>query len=532
MSSNAFQASPARGIDQDAVSIPGAVAAGTAKAHSVRTKANGRGLPSNGANDMSAARAPAVHAIDFEIPDDDVEQQDILPEAESLREKFLPITRTALVDRLTRPNAWRPGEAQVARRFFKYLAYWRQQQHNAAAVALDQAYEPFNPDSDLLMTRQFTDRERRAMQKRVAADIRHLLKQANYSRLDPSEIELVLTQESHYGLDFHLDLEAFEELEIYFRGASTRKDQRRYFRKFFRKEEFDVPIFQRLCILFKLKTVEQRIEEVMRARGCDRAKATKIVKRLRALVPEGVSHENIYLKLFKNMPRSDVEMIFPNTRIKFRLLDKIKLGAMSGGAVGFGLVTSAGKIALLATNPIGALGAVAGLGGAAFRQVMSFFNTRQRYMVVMAQNLYFHSLADNRGVIMTLADRAADEDVKEEMLLYTVLAKETVRQSDLDEVDRAIEQYLLKSFGITVDFDLEDALARLIKDGVVREDENGVLRALAPGEAAAHIDGKWDAFLDLLPDYSEGDEGTEFEGVAGGAVAGPVAAPKKVGLDV
>jgi len=122
------------------------------------------------------------------------------------------------------------------------------------------------------------------------------------------------------------------------------------------------------------------------------------------------------------------------------------------------------------------LGAVAGIGGVAFRQLMSFFNTRQKYMVVMAQNLYFHALADNRGVIMTLADRAADEDVKEEMLLYSVLAKETVRRDDLHAVDQAIEQYLQKSFGINVDFDLEDALERLLKDGVAKETVDGVIQ--------------------------------------------------------
>jgi hypothetical protein len=476
------------------------------------------------------ARTPSAHAVHFE--NGEVDENDILQGDEATpRETFLPITRSALVDRLTRPQAWQAGQAGQARRFFKYLAYWRQQQHNAAAVALDQTYELFNPDSDLLMTRQYTDNERYAMQTRVSANIRTLLQQANYRRLDPSEIELVLTQESHYGLDFELDLEAFEELEVYFRGAFTRKDQRRAFRKFYRKEEFDVPIFQRLCILFKLKPVEQRIEEVMHARKVDRIKATKIVNKLRKLVPEGVSHENIYLKLFKNMPRSDVEMIFPNTRVKFRLMDKIKLGAMSGGAVGFGVFSAAGKIALLATNPIGAIGAVAGLGGAAFRQLMSFFNTRQKYMVVMAQNLYFHSLADNRGVIMTLADRAADEDVKEEVLLYSVLAKETVRREDLAAVDRAIEQYLYKSFGITVDFDLDDALSRLLKDGVATENRDGVISVLEPVAAAAHIDGKWDAFLDDLPDISANEEGTEFEGVPGGAVAGPEAKPKQVDLE-
>ena len=481
------------------------------------------------AADGGIARAPAAHAVHFEAEDPSLDL--LSPEESEARETFLPVTRAALTDRLTRPQAWPAGDAKAARRFFKYLTYWRQQQHNAAAVALDQTYELFNPDSDMLMTRQFTDTERYAMQKRVAARIRRLLTQANYRRLDPDEIELVLTQESHYGLDFHLDLEAFEELEVYFRGASSRKDQRRTMRKFFRKEEFDVPIFQRLCILFKLKSVEQRVEEVMRAQKIDRTKATKIVKKLRRLVPEGVSHQNIYLKLFKNMPRSDVEMIFPNTRIKFRLMDKIKLGAMSSCAVGFGLITSAGKRALLASNPIGAIGAVAGVGGAAFRQLMSFFNTRQKYMVVMAQNLYFHALADNRGVIMTLADRAADEDVKEEMLLYSVLAKETVRRDDLPAVDKAIEQYLHKSFGINVDFDLEDALGRLLKDGVATEQLDGVIRVLRPSAASDHIDAKWDSFLDDLPDYGEDYEGTEFEGVPGGAVAGPEAKPKEVDLE-
>ena len=477
------------------------------------------------------ARAPISREVHFDNEEALDPDTDLVAEDDQRgRETFLPITREALIDRLTRPQAWPPGGAAEARRFFRYLAYWRQQQHNAAATALDQTYEMFNPDSDLLMTRQFTDGERFAMRKRVVEQVKELLQQANFRRIDPSEVELILTKESHYGLDFTLDLEAFEELEIYFRGASTRKDQRRTLRKFFRKEEFDVPIFQRLFILFKLKSDAHRIEEVMKAQQVSRAKATKIVKKLRKNVPEGVGDGNIYLKLFKNMPRSDVEMIFPNTKVRFRLLDKIKLGAMSSGAVGFGIITSAGKIALIASNPIAALGALAGLGGAAFRQLMNFFNTRQKYMVVMAQNLYFHALADNRGVIMTLADRAADEDVKEEMLLYSVLSKETVRRVDLRSVDHAIEQYLEKSFGVTVDFDLEDALGRLLEDGLVREAADGTLIANTPREAAARIDELWDSFLDQLPD-TLGPEGTEFEGVVGGAVGGPEARPKQVALD-
>ncbi|MCB1510812.1 MAG: DUF3754 domain-containing protein [Hyphomicrobiaceae bacterium] len=450
------------------------------------------------------------------------------------RETFLPITRAALIDRLTRPQAWQPGQADDARRFFRYLAYWRQQNYNAEVMHLDQSYEPFSPDTDLLLTRQYTERERQTMKRRVTDGMVHLLQHANYSEIDPADIELIMTRESHYGLDFHIDLEAFEELKIYYRGASSRKDQKRTLRKFFRKEEFDVPIFQRLFILFKLKSDEQRIQEHIRTRGMPRDKAEKAVRKLRAHVPAGVSPDNIYMKLFKNMPRADVEMIFPNTRVKFRMFDKIKLGVTGGGAVGMGVFGTIGKIAAggaAALNPIALAGALFAIGGVLFRQVMSFFNTHQKYMVVMAQNLYFHSLADNRGVLIMIAERAADEDVKEEMLLYSVIAKESVRRQDLEAVDRAIEQYLMTSFGVNVDFDLHDALERLLGDGLVTEQPDGTLVALPPAAAAKHIDDKWDVFLDNLPDRVEAEEeGEEFEGTTGGASAGPQAQPKEVNI--
>ncbi len=435
---------------------------------------------------------------------------DVMPER---RERFIPITRFALRDRLTRPQAWPPGQAADADRFFLYLDYWRRQTYNAELHELEQDYEPFSPDSDLLMTRQFTQDERRDMQRRVVDQMQGLLERANYTRIDPKDVELILTKESHYGLDLHVDLKAFDELLIFYRGAINRRDQRRTFRKFYRKDEFNVPIFQRLFVLFKLKPVELRVREVMAEHRVGRGEAERIVKKLRALIPEGVKDDNIYMKLFKNMPRSDIEMIFPNTRVKFRLFDKIKLGVTSGGAFGMGIAGTAGKIAaggLVATNPVALAGALAGLGGVALRQAMAFFNQRQKYMVVMAQNLYFHAMADNRGVMIKLGARAAEEDVKEEMLLYSVLAKETAHRRDLPAIDMAIEQYMLTSFGLTMDFDIEDALERLLRDGIVVEEPDGTLRTLPPKQAALHLDSKWDGLLDALV-LAGRHEGVEVE---------------------
>ena len=252
----------------------------------------------------------------------------------------------------------------------------------------------------------------------------------------------------------------------------------------------------------------------MQEKKVDHEEAESIVRRLRRLLPDTVSSDFVYIKLFKNMPRSDVEMIFPNTKVKFRLFDKIKFGVTAGSGFGVGVVGTASKIAI-ASNPYTLVMALAGLGGVALRQASNFINQRNRYMVVMARNLYFHSMADNRGVMTLLADRAAEEDIKEEMLLYSVLAKERVNVRDLEAIDEAIERYLSQTFGIHVDFDVEDALHRLKQEGIVTEHPDGTLQALPPREAALHIDKLWDACLDQLPDILA-DEGREIEGQPAG----------------
>lgn len=435
----------------------------------------------------------------------------VMPESARGRERFIPVTRFALLDRLTSPTAWRAGEAKEARRFFRYLDHWRRQQYNAELHELEETYEPFSPDSDLLLTRVFTQDERAVMQARVIKGMQRILTQANYVQIDHNDVQQILTQDSAYGLDLHVDLDVFEDVLLFYRGASTRRDQRRRWHKFYLREQFDIPIFQRLFLLFKLKPFDKHVRELMETKKLSRRDAEKAVKRARDIIPAEVKDSCIYMKLFKNIPRSDIEMVFPNTRVRFRFYDKLRLGATAGGGLTLGTVSAAGKVALLATNPIAAAGALVGLGGIAFRQAMNFMNQKQRYMVVMAQNLYFHAMADNRGVMLKLAARAAEEDIKEEMLLYAVLTKEVSRRQDIPEIDAAIEQYLAASFGVSVDFDITDALERLIADGIVTEEPDGRLTTLSPAQAALHIDKKWDLFLDELPEPVSA-EGMEFEG--------------------
>lgn len=428
--------------------------------------------------------------------------------AHSAAERFIPITKAALMDRLSEGHRWPGADVATVRRLFRYLDYWRQQQYSVRLLGLLEAYHAFNPDTDLLQTRTYSEAERDALQRRAFQGIERLLQNANYRRLDPSDVDTILTRASIYGLDLHVDLDAFEEVLIYYRGISNEVHERRSYRKFGRKEEFEVPVFRRLCVVFKMKPFEKHVAQIMAQKDYSRRRAERFVKRRRAILPKSVKDGNIYIKLFRNIPHTDMEMVFPNTEVRFRLWDKVRLGATAGGGVGFGLFTSAGKIALLASNPFAAAGAAAGVGAIAFRQAMAFVNQKQRYMVVMAQNLYFHAMADNRSAIVKISNSAAEEDIKEDWLLYAVLAKTHAARSDVGSIDKAIEDHLKREFGIAVDFDISDAMRRLKADGILSESADGTFATLPPEVAARHIDQRWDLLLDNLPDpgHAEGVE--------------------------
>ena len=219
--------------------------------------------------------------------------------------------------------------------------------------------------------------------------------------------------------------------------------------------------------MLKLKPVEVRIREIMLKEQVDAAKAEKIITKLRKTLPASISGDYIYLKLFKFIPRADLEMLFPNTRVKMRQIDKLKLGVTAGGGGAAGIATTIAKLSTVAalTNPLTVGMAMIGLGGIVFRQVSSVFATRTTYMAQLSKNLYFNNLANNHSVMAVLSERGEEEDIKEEVLLYTLLARSTMNRSGLADAKLAIEHYLQSEFQVKVSFDIARRPGEADRDG-------------------------------------------------------------------
>jgi len=420
------------------------------------------------------------------------------------KERFIPVSRQAILDQLNKEQMWAEGEFEDAKTFIHYLDAWRHQTYRSRLSALKSSYLTFSPDRDTVRALEFTPIQLLKMRHNLMEHLGDLLESANYEKVTQKDLDLLLTSDSPYGLRLHVDLDAFDDVVIYFRGAGTKIVEYRDWKwLYLRKKGVETPIFQRLFVALKLKPEEEVIKELMLKEELTHKKAAKIVQKNRKMLPDGVTSDFIYLKLFKNIPQDDLEMMFPNTKVEFKLLDKLKIGLTAGGGTIAGLATAIPKLILgitaAALNPIVLLTSLAGIIGLLVRQVTKIFHQRNEYMMTLAQNLYFHNLANNRGVLTLLVDRAEEEDIKEELLLYNYLVRNKDAGTTLSTAKDDIELFLQKEFGVDINFDLEDGFSRLLRDGLVEKTENGSYKVLPPKRASSQLQRLWRGALNSEP---------------------------------
>jgi hypothetical protein len=200
-----------------------------------------------------------------------------LPQA---RERFIPVSRHGLRAKLAALLAESGGDEREWARALDCLAAWRHQEHRKRLLDLIEDYLPFSPDSDTVNLIELDFDARRKARAEFIAGIEALLAQANFVQLRRDDVQRLLIERSPYGLNLNVDLTEFDEALLYYRGTGTIvREERNPWRFYLRKARHEVPIFERLFLLLKLKPAETRIAEIMTATGADRARATRMLRR-------------------------------------------------------------------------------------------------------------------------------------------------------------------------------------------------------------------------------------------------------------
>jgi len=367
-------------------------------------------------------------------------------------ERFIPITFNELKENMLSLSITDKNEIES---FASLLQSYYHQLFHSELLSIKDSYYPFNPDRDTVTNNEYSTNELEDTQKEFLENISPLLNSANYEELTEKDLNEAMSETSPYGVEVSVDFNDFEIIKLFFRGSAVKKEMVRTPKSLYlKKEEQTTHIYRRLFILFKQKKTPEHSEDL------------------------------IYLKLFKDIPRNDLEMLFPNTKVKISFIDKVKLIVTGGGGTIGGAVTLFGKLAVT-LEPIALLTAIGAFAGILWRQIKSIFNHRVKYMAQLAQSLYYYNLDNNAGVISYIIDMAESEEGKEAFLAYLFLLKSEMPLKK-EELDLQIEDFIKEKFSIPTDFEIDDAIDKLVKLNLITNSE-GRLKAVNMGSAIANL---------------------------------------------
>jgi hypothetical protein len=396
------------------------------------------------------------------------------------REHFIPIRASDVVDFLCGelgPHGQpilSSDEQAAFRRFARSVSGHIHSIYLGEIRQLKENYSAFDPDPDPRPLVPLNEEQRAAQLDKLFETFILLMEQANYIRLTRDEIEQTMRGATEWGVDMDVAWDAFDKVEVFYRGKGTGKRVSWSWRYFFRKREVTVPTFARVAVIFK-----QRPHKRL---GAD------------------ADTRSVYLKLFKDIPQIDIEMLLPGGRIRMPRLERLKLGGSitsSIAYVGWKLSTFPLLQLLggLATSTLWALYApIALILGYGYKTWYSFQVSRQTYTLQLTQSLYYQNLDNNGGVMFRLLDEAEEEETREVLLAYFYLWRNAGEAGwTPEELDDFIEAALEKRLGVKIDFEIEDAMSKLKRVGLVTE-ENGRFRAIPMDAAQTRLDQLWDRY--------------------------------------
>lgn len=360
------------------------------------------------------------------------------------REAFIPLRKRDLAETLARYPGLAVENAAQLQRFCRLLHALVHCHLESTLEELKHAYAPFDPDADTRAGAAVSDQDLALRREVLFEEFGRLLARANFHRLAEAQINAALEDRSHWGLHLTVDFTLFDRLELYYRGDRMGTRYRRAWRNRFRSEAIDVPIYQRLVLVFHLKPG---------------AKYSQVL-----------ATDEIYLKLFKDIPKLDLDMLLPGSQVKMSLFDRARVALPTLSGIGIVLYKLIWATAMAFGSTLAFLGLVGGTVGYGVRSLYGYLNTRQKYQLNLTQSLYYQNIDNNAGVIHRLLDEAAEQENREVMLAYFFLWHDAPAEGlSAAALDARIEAWLQKEAEQPVDFEIADALGKLLQFRLARQ---------------------------------------------------------------
>jgi hypothetical protein len=414
-----------------------------------------------------------------------------ISESASRKNRYIPFRKSDIVEMCSREAPLSESDVKEFRDLCQILEALFHFEFHKRLETLKNCYAPFNPDTDTRAVFSYSEIYKKNLQKQLVAELTEVLNAANFETVTAEDLRQALGEESLFKIKLVVDFDDFEDVIFFRRGASVKQET---LVRFFglRKKIYNFTNYERVAIYVKYKE-----EEYFKAQN----------------------QKNLYfvpgstiIKLFQNVPKADLEMLFPNSKVRMKTIDKLIIGvpaAVSGTIVvatklGASLILVASVLAFwmglkeneprIQQQHLIALGAGLGaLGGFLFRQINKFKNRKIRFMKALSENLYFKNLDNNAGVFYHLIDAAEEEEFKEAVLAYYFLLT-TKQDLTKHQLDDRIEKWFEDKWNCSIDFEIDDAMRKLEQLELISRDGD-TLRCKPLLEAKRRLDDIWDNYF-------------------------------------
>ena len=403
------------------------------------------------------------------------------------REHYIPFDKEFILKQQLRAFSEDPKKAEDFKKLFDIVEHYFHYEAFNLIRNLKQNYAAFNPDLNPKEREEFNGKSNLLSFKET---LHNVLDRANYRPVDEETLDIALKNSDLIGLNLEIDFSVFEEQELFVQGQHKTIEKVSHY--FFWKKEIEVEYYDRVMVYLNYKDANYFKDKNIDAEKC--------------LIDPGC----VVLKVFKRVPKNDLETVFPNAIPKMSTTDKLLFWIP--GIVGtFSLLSTKVIPALLKMNAAYKSGesidllngknsldqgliALGILAAYLFRQYNNFVNKKIKYSKMLSDSLYFKNLGNNSGAFYSLLNSSEEEVLKETLLAYSFLNK-SENPLTADELDNQIESWFQKKLNTYLDFDVKDALLKLKNIGLGIE-TNGKWEVIPLDKALIRIDEIWDGIFD------------------------------------
>lgn len=403
------------------------------------------------------------------------------------REHYIPFNKEFLLEQQINTFSEDPKKVDEFKKLFDIIEHYFHYEAFNLNRNLKQNYALFDPDLSLKERKSFMGKSDFSLFK---ATLLTVLEQGNYIRIDQETLDKAFQDSDLIGLKLSIDFNAFQDYELYVRGHHKSKEKVKKY--FFWKKEIEIEYYDRVMIYLHYNDTHFL-----------KQKKVKLGK-----MP--IEPGSVVLKIFKRVPKNDIETIFPNAIPRMSTTDKLLLW-VPGIFGGISLLSAKVIPALInmynayetgetidlldsKTSLNQGLIALGILSLYLFRQYNNFVNKKIKYSKILSDSLYFKNLGNNSGAFYSLLNSSEEEVLKETILAYTFLYKSS-KPLTAEELDSQIESWFETNLKTDLDFDVKDALEKLKNIGLGIE-TNGKWEVLPFDQALITIDELWDGVFD------------------------------------